>query len=129
MVVTLGQQLVVADVIHTFSAYCIPHSGVKMSKRLDEIISCKKIKTSSWHLIGFPDGSNAGSTVVAAAVVDSHTFSVLSLQLKKLRWHDQSAIDLTNDNPTRGYKEVRRSTGHIMVVTACYSNQQGSKSR
>ena len=71
MVVTLGQQLVVADVIHTFSAYCIPHSGGKMSKRLDEIISRKKIKTSSWHLIGFPDGSNAGSTVVAA-VVDSH---------------------------------------------------------
>ena len=26
------------------------------------IISCKD-KTSSWHLIGFPDGNNIGSTV------------------------------------------------------------------
>ena len=57
-----------------------------------------------------------------------HTFSVLSLQLKKLRRHNKSVIDLSNVNPARGHKEVRRSTGHIMV-TARYSNQQGSKSR
>ena len=36
--------------------------------------------------------------------------------------------DLGNANPARGHKEVRRSTGHIMVTTR-YSNQQGSKSR
>ena len=37
-------------------------------------------------------------------------------------------MDLSNANPARGHKEVRRSTGHIMV-TARYSDQQGSKSR
>ena len=59
-----------------------------------------------------------------------HTFSVLSLQLKKLRWHNKSsAIDLSNVNPACGHKEVRRSTGHIMVTTRYYSDQQGSKSR
>ena len=57
-----------------------------------------------------------------------HTFSVLSLQLKKLRRHNKSAIDLSNANPACGHKEVRRSTGHIMVTTR-YSDQQGSKSR
>ena len=40
----------------------IPQSGKKMSKRLGGIIGCKN-KTSSWHLNGFPDGSNIGSTV------------------------------------------------------------------
>ena len=34
----------------------------KISKRLGGIIGCKD-KTSSWHLNGFPDGSNIGSTV------------------------------------------------------------------
>ena len=34
----------------------------KNVKRLGEIIGCK-YKTSSWHLNGFPDGSNIGSTV------------------------------------------------------------------
>ena len=33
-----------------------------MSKRLGGIIGCK-YKTSSWHLNGFPYGSNIGSTV------------------------------------------------------------------
>ena len=56
-----------------------------------------------------------------------HTFSVLSLQLKKLRRHNKSAIDLSNVNPACGHKEVPRS-GHIMVTTR-YSDQQGSKSR
>ena len=36
--------------------------GEKMSKRLGGIIGCKD-KTSSWHLNGFPDGGNIGSTV------------------------------------------------------------------
>ena len=59
-----------------------------------------------------------------------HIFSVLlSLQLKKLRRHNKSALDLSNaNNPACGHKEVRRSTGHIMVTTR-YSDQQGSKSR
>ena len=39
-----------------------PVRGGKMSKRLGGIIGCK-YKTSSWHLKGFPDGSNIGSTV------------------------------------------------------------------
>ena len=34
----------------------------EMSKRLGGIIGCK-YKTSSWHLKGFPDGCNIGSTV------------------------------------------------------------------
>ena len=57
-----------------------------------------------------------------------HTFSVLSLQLKKLRRHNNSDIDLSNVNPACGHKEVRRSTGHIMETTRS-SDQQGSKSR
>ena len=51
------------------------------------------------------------------------------MQLKKLRWPNKSAIDLSNNaNPACGHKEVRRSTGHIMVTTR-YSDRQGSKSR
>ena len=57
-----------------------------------------------------------------------HTFSVLSLQLKKLRGHSESYQDLSNANSARGHKEGRRSRGHIMVITR-YSNQQGSTSR
>ena len=38
----------------------IPQSGGKMSKHLGGIIG-SKYKTS-WHLNGFPDGSNIGST-------------------------------------------------------------------
>ena len=45
-----------------------------------------------------------------------HTFSVLSLQLKKLRRHNKSAIDLSNANPACGHKEVLRSTGHIVKI-------------
>ena len=39
-----------------------PVRGEKMSKRLGGIKGCK-YKTSSWHLNGFPDGSNIGSIV------------------------------------------------------------------
>ena len=35
-----------------------------MSKRLGGINVCK-YKTSSWHLSGFPDGNNIGSTVMS----------------------------------------------------------------
>ena len=40
-----------------------PVRGEKMSKRLGGIKGCK-YKTSSWHLNGFPDGNNIGSTTV-----------------------------------------------------------------
>ena len=39
-----------------------PPVGGKMSKRLGGIIGCED-KTSSWHLVGFPNGSNIGSIV------------------------------------------------------------------
>ena len=39
-----------------------PQSLNLSSKRLDGITGCK-YKTSSWHLNGFPDGNNIGSTV------------------------------------------------------------------
>ena len=39
-----------------------PVRGGKMSKRLGGI-ECCKYKTSSWHLNGFLDGNNVGSTV------------------------------------------------------------------
>ena len=38
-----------------------PVRGEKMSKRLGGIKGCK-YKTSSWHINGFPDGNNIGST-------------------------------------------------------------------
>ena len=58
-----------------------------------------------------------------------YTFSVLSLQLKKLRWHNRSVIDLSIANPACGHKEVTRSTGHIMVATRYSDQQEQSKSR
>ena len=39
-----------------------PVRGEKMSKHLAGIKDCK-YKTSPWHLNGFPDGNNSGSTV------------------------------------------------------------------
>ena len=39
-----------------------PVRAEKMSKRLGGTKGCK-YKTSSWHLNGFPDGNNIGSTV------------------------------------------------------------------
>ena len=69
----------------------------------------------------------AGMVEMLLLLIMIHTFSELSLQLKKLRRH-KSVIDLLNANPARGHKEVPRSMGHIMM-TARYPNQQGSKSR
>ena len=39
-----------------------PARGEKMSKRLVGGIKKCKYKTSSWHINGFPDGNNIGST-------------------------------------------------------------------
>ena len=58
-----------------------------------------------------------------------HTFSVLSLQLKKLRWHNKSAIDLSNVNPVCGHKEVPRSTGNIMVTTRYSTNRDPNRDK
>ena len=44
----------------------IPSQGRKMSKLLGRIIGCKD-KTPTWHLIGFPDGSNIASTVCSGS--------------------------------------------------------------
>ena len=77
------------------------------------------------------DAINSGMTrwrLTVVIVVLIQTFSVLSLQLKKLWRHNKSAIDLSNANPACGHKEIRRSTVHNMVTTR-YSDQQGSKSR
>ena len=45
-----------------------------------------------------------------------HTFSVLSLQLKKLRGHNEAAIDLSNANPARGQKVNGSHHGDIPLL-------------
>ena len=47
-----------------------PVRGGEMTKRLGWIKGCK-YKTSSWHLNGFPDGNNIGSTVLVHSYEDS----------------------------------------------------------
>ena len=61
-----------------------------------------------WHLLGSTTVVMLGSRFPSI-----HTFSILLLQLKKLRSHNKSAIDLSNANPCRGHQELRQSTGHI----------------
>ena len=39
--------------------------------------------------------------------------------VEKLRRHNESSIYLSNVNPVRGHKEVRRSTGHMPVLSTC----------
>ena len=58
-----------------------------MSKRLDGIVGCKD-KTSSWHLIGFPDGSNIGSTVSYRG--ETHRYTVHLLTLMAMQGHQTS---------------------------------------
>ena len=90
--------------------------------------SCSEHSTTIHAFVVFTLKTVLTSIQLLLLLLLIHTFSVLSLQLKKLRWHNKSAIDLSNANPACGHKEVRRSTGHIMVTTR-YSDQQGSKSR
>ena len=59
---------------------------------------------------------------------DSHIQRIVLATEETMVTQEVSHRDLSNTNPARGHKEVRWSTGHIMV-TALYSNQQGSKSR
>ena len=49
-----------------------PVRGQKMSKHLRGIIGCKD-KTSSWHLIGFPNGGDIGSTVSSRGETHPYT--------------------------------------------------------
>ena len=58
-----------------------PVMGGKMSTCLGGIKGCK-YKTSSWHSNRFPDADNIGSILL---LLFHTTFTVLSLELKKLR--------------------------------------------
>ena len=69
----------------------------------------------------FPHG------VVVVVVVDSHIQRIV-LATEETTVTQQVSHRPINANPACGHKEVRRSTGHIMVTTR-YSDQQGSKSR
>ena len=55
-----------------------------MSKRLGGIIDCK-YKTSSWHLNGFPVGSNMGSTVLCRG--EAHRYTVHFFTLIAMQGH------------------------------------------
>ena len=68
------------------------------------------------------------SAVVVVVVADSHMQRIVLVTEETTVTHNKSAIDLSNVNPARGHKEVRKSTGHIMVTTR-YSDQQRLKSR
>ena len=51
----------------------LPVRRENMSRRLGGIKGCK-YKTSSWHLNGFPDGNNIGSTVLYRG--EAHRYTV-----------------------------------------------------
>ena len=65
--------------------------------------------------------------VVVVVIVDSHIQRFVLATVDTTVTH-KSAIDLSNANPACGHKDVRRSTGHIMVTTI-YSYQEGPKSQ
>ena len=66
-----------------------------MSKRLGGIIGCK-YKTSSWHLIGFPNGSNIGSTVSCRGEAHRYTAHLHSSPCRDTRQNN----DKRHDEPT-----------------------------
>ena len=68
------------------------------------------------------------TVVVVVVVVDSHIQRIVLATEETTVTQQKSVIDLSSANPACGHKEVRRSTGHIIVTTR-YSDQQGSKSR
>ena len=87
------------------------------------------LKTARGRCFWVANGRERGVTLKGLLLLLLiHTSSVSSLQLKNLRRHNKSAIDLSNTNSACGHKEVRRSTGHI-VVTTRYSDHKGPKSR
>ena len=66
-----------------------------------------------WHLLGsttvimLPCILTYGGTRL---LIGSH-FSILSLQLKKLRWHNKSTKALSKAYPGRGHQELRQLNG------------------
>ena len=50
-------------------------------------------------------------------VVDSHVQRIVLATEETAVTQQVSHVDLSNANPACGHKEVRRSTGHIMVTT------------
>ena len=88
------------------------------------------LRILGWHLLGsatvimLPCILAYGGTRLP---IDSHIQHII-LATEEQRCHNKSARDLSNANPDRGHKELRRSTGHILVK-ARYSDQQGFNSR
>ena len=108
----------------------IPHRWAKQPARIficmlsSELCTCyTDIFLSSRPRIAV---TTAYITVVVV-VVDSHIQRIV-LATEETTVTQQVSKDLSNANPACGHKEVRRSTGHIIVTTR-YSDQQGSKSR
>ena len=63
-------------------------------------------------------------------IVDSHIQRiVLATEETTVTQQVSHIIDLSNTNPACGQKEVRMLTGHTIMVTTRYSDQQRSKSR
>ena len=65
-----------------------------MSKRLGGTIGCKD-KTSSWHINGFPDGSNIGSVNPQFVRVDCVLVFLLSTQLTVITNRIGNRVDIT----------------------------------
>ena len=106
-----------------------PYSAImRTTYYIHTVIACHYCK-KSYHTVTYCKIKSESEFEMLLLLL-IHTFSVLSLQLKKQRQHNKSVIDrpIEKANPARGLEEVRRSTGYIMVTTR-YSNQQGSKSR
>ena len=71
-----------------------PRKGGNMSKRLPgrweyTTIGCIN-KNSSWHLIGFPDGTSSGSTVVYCSL----TLIVMQVHQTRGKRHDEPGYNL-----------------------------------
>ena len=104
------------------SELCICYADIFLSSR-------PRIAVATAYITGY---------VVVVVVVDSHIQRIV-LATEETTVTQQVSKDLSNANPACGHKEVvvvvvvehkevRRSTGHIMVTTR-YSDQQGPKSR
>ena len=70
-----------------------PVRGEKMSKRLGGIKGCK-YKTASWHLNGFPDGNNVGSTVY----VGEKPTVILYIYINRHAWTPERHKEQIRDN-------------------------------
>ena len=90
------------------------------------------LKVDRWQIARWRVFIIVGNYLYTSSVVwsvDSHIQRfVLTAEETTVRWYNKSAIDLSSANHACGYKEVPRSTDHIMVTTR-YSDEQGSKTR